>query len=141
MHPRFELLHGEGLDDVIVRAERQTSHALALLPARREHDDRHIARLVARPQPPTDLEAGDARKHPVENDEVRRRLGNAQLRLVASIHMLDDEAFGFHVVDEEQGERRLVLHDENARRPIASVRLALNRAANFVHVRALAGRS
>ena len=141
MHARFELLHGEGLDDVIVGAERQAAHALALLAARREHDHRHVARLVARPQPPANFEAGDARQHPVENDEIRRSLRDAQFRFVASIHMLNHEALRFHVVDEEQGERQFVLHDEDARRPIAGVRLALNGAANFVHVLALAGRS
>ena len=46
---RHDLASAERLDDVVVGAELETDHAVGLLPARREHDDRHLgARGAAR---------------------------------------------------------------------------------------------
>ncbi len=115
-HARHQLRHGERLDDVIVGAGRQAAHALALLAARRQHDDRQRARRRARAQAAADLEAGDAGQHPVEDDEVGRRLEQPQFGLVAALDALDGEALRLEIVGEQQAQRVLVLDDEDARR-------------------------
>ena len=67
------------------------------------------------PHPPADFEAGHAGDHPVENDEVRRTFEDAQVGLVAPRDAFDDEAFRLQIVGQEDGQRLLVLDDENAR--------------------------
>ena len=70
----------------------------------------------ARPKPAADFEAGDARQHPVEDHEVRRALGEAQLGLIAALYVLDHVPFRFEIVAEQQRQIGFVLDDEDARR-------------------------
>ena len=115
-HARHQFGNRERLDDVIVGADREAAHALGFLAARGHHDDRQRARGLARPEPPADFEARHARQHPVEDDEVGRVLGEAQLGLVAPLDALDDIALRLEIVGEQQGQIRFVLDDQDARR-------------------------
>ena len=115
-HPRHQLRDRERLDDIIVGADGKAAHPLGLLAARGHHDDGQRARALPRPQPAADLEARYARQHPVEDDEVGRILGQAELGFVAALDALDDIAFGFEIVGEQQREIGFVLDDEDARR-------------------------
>ena len=115
-HPRHQLGDRERLDDIIVGADRKAAHPLGFLAARRHHDDRQRAGVLARPQPAADFEARYAGQHPVEDDEVGRILGQPQLGLVAALDALDDIAFGLEIIGEQQREIGFVLDDENARR-------------------------
>src|SRR6201999_628807 len=51
-HPRDQLRHGKRLDDVVVGAGGKPPHALALLAAGGEHDDRQRLAFRARAQTP-----------------------------------------------------------------------------------------
>src|SRR5216683_5573382 len=66
---RAQLRNRERLDDVVVGAGCQPAHALALLAARGQHDDRQLLGLGTRAQPPAELDAGQAGQHPIQNDE------------------------------------------------------------------------
>ena len=68
-----ELRHRERLDDVVIGAGREPAHLLALLAARGEHDNRQLPRFRPRTQPTAELDAGEARQHPVEHDADRAR--------------------------------------------------------------------
>src|SRR5271168_5627431 len=59
-HAGHQLGYRKRLDDIIVSAGREPLHALGFLTARRKHDDRQAARLVARPQPGADFDPGYA---------------------------------------------------------------------------------
>ena len=70
--PAPQLRHRERLDDVVVGAGRKPAHALALLAARGQHDDRQRCGLRPRPQASAELDAGKAGQHPVEDDKIGR---------------------------------------------------------------------
>ncbi len=114
-HARHQLRHRERLHDIIVGADGQAAHALGFLAARGQHDDRQVARLVARAQSAADFEAGDAGQHPVEDDEIGRRFGDQRLRFVAAFGALDDIAFRLEIIGQQQRQRLLVLHHQHAR--------------------------
>ena len=90
-------------------------HARGFLAARRQHDDRQAARLVP-PQSGADFDPGYARQHPIENDEIGRRLGESQFGVVAAMRALDEIAFGLQIVDEQGGNVGIVFDDGDARR-------------------------
>jgi hypothetical protein len=62
------------------------------------------ANSIVRAQPAAEFEARDAGKHPVEDDEVERALGQAKLGLVAPLHALDDVALRLEIVGEQNRE-------------------------------------
>ena len=66
---RHHLAGAERLDHVVVGPELEAHHAVGLLPARREHDDRHLG--VA-PQLATDVVARAVRQHHVQQHQVGR---------------------------------------------------------------------
>ena len=68
---RHELAHRERLAQVVVGADLQSEHAIELVFARRDEDDRQ--RLRARAQPPAQLEAVDPRQADVENRQIGQR--------------------------------------------------------------------
>ena len=67
--PSGELARGEGLDDVVVRAELEPEHAIDLLTPGGEHHDRDVRLPADLPRQITPVAVG---KHHVEQDEVRR---------------------------------------------------------------------
>ena len=118
---RQELRHRERLDDVIVGAGGEAAHALGLLAARGEHDDRQCLSFRARAQPPDQLDAGQARQHPVDDGEVRRVLLELEVRLVAAHRRLDGITLRLEIVAQEERQRLLVLDDQNSRRHSALI--------------------
>src|SRR5438067_2418853 len=76
--PQDELAWAERLGDVVVSAEFEPDHAVALLATGGQHDDRYGCDL---PDPPADLQSGHPREHEVENGsydgsaELARQLG------------------------------------------------------------------
>ena len=92
MQPRDELLHREGLDQIVVGAGLETGDAVGDRVARGEHEDRAAQTVGA--QAPADREPVEARHGHVEHDEVGRRgLGGGQ-RGAAVGDVLDLEALG-----------------------------------------------
>ena len=65
---RGQLAVAERLGDVVVGAEFEAHDLVDLVVAGGHHDDRDAAAL---PQPPADLDAGQAGHHQVEQDDVR----------------------------------------------------------------------
>jgi hypothetical protein len=114
-HARHQLADGEGLDDTVVGADRKPAHTFDFLPARDQHDDGQSSRRFPSAQSPADFQDGHAGQHPVEDDQVRGRLDQAQLRLVAPLHTFGAVALGLEVIGQQQRQIRLVLDDENAR--------------------------
>ena len=115
MHARDQFGNGEGLDDIVVRPDHETAHALRLLAARRHHDHGQRAGILPRAQPAADLQPRHAGKHPVENDEIGRIFRQPKLGLVAPLDAVHDVALGLEIVGEQYRKVRLVLDHENAR--------------------------
>src|SRR3954453_17285460 len=88
---RHQFRNREWLDDIIVSPDRKTAHALGLFAARGQHDDRQRARAIAGTQPAADFKARDSRQHPIENEQIGRRLLKLELRLVAAFDSFDNE--------------------------------------------------
>ena len=82
-HPGDQLARGERLGHIIVGAGLEAAHPVRLLAAAGQHDDRHVGGLGRAADAAADFEAGNALDHPVEQDDVGRRLGGEQQRLVA----------------------------------------------------------
>src|SRR2546425_10815484 len=66
--PREELVRAEGLAHVVVGADIEGGHLVALLTARRQHDDRDRGPLA---QPADHVDAVDVRQPEVDDDDVR----------------------------------------------------------------------
>jgi hypothetical protein len=86
-----------------------------LLAAGGEHDDRQMRGLGSAAQAPAELEAGELRQHPVEEEEVRRALFDQRDRLLAVIGLCHREARGLQIVGQQLLQRQLVLDDEDQR--------------------------
>ena len=115
VHARHQLRHREGLHHIVVGARREAAHALGLLAARGQDQDRQPRGLGPRAEPARELDAGKARQHPIEDREIRRLFLQPRVGLVAAHDGLDLEAFSFEVVAKKRGERFLVLNDHDPR--------------------------
>jgi hypothetical protein len=75
IYTRYQLARREGFDDEIIRPRGKAAQAKGFLPSRREHDNwQHSCRLL-RAQSDTNFGARHAGQHPIENDEIGRRVG------------------------------------------------------------------
>ena len=105
-----ELRHRERLGHVIVRAGVETTDPVRLLSLGGEHDDRQVSRGGASAQAAADLDAGQLRQHPVEQQNIRLALVDHHQRLLAVRGGGDLVAFLVEVVADQLDQRRLVLH-------------------------------
>ena len=105
-----QLARREGLREVVVRAELEPHHAVRLLAARGEHDDRHVG---AGAQLAADLEAVLAGQHEVQ----QHRVVAARERLLEPAPPVGDvhhrEAVALEVLAGEVGEPAVVLDEED----------------------------
>src|SRR5882672_7243141 len=125
-----ELAHGEGLRDVVVGAHLEPADLVALLRARRQHDDGH--ERAAGPDLLAHGEAVHVGQHEVEEHEIGAALAR-ELDAVAAQPRRDDvEALELERVAQPAHEVRLVLDDEDAaasRRQRRPARAAAHEAA------------
>ncbi len=110
---RHQLGQRERLDDIIVGACGKPPDAVALLAPRGEQENRDGAAFFARAQAPAQLDAGDARQHPVEHDQIGRALGDGHFGLIAAMDDIDFIAFCFEVIAQEERERLFVLDNQD----------------------------
>ena len=73
-HARDQLLHGERLGQIVIRSHVEAEQLVALLDARRQHQDRDLLRVVVLPELAGDREAVDVGQVQVEDHEVVRLL-------------------------------------------------------------------
>jgi len=112
-HAGHQLLHAEGLPDVVVRTLREPDHGVGLLALRGQHDHGRLGEARVRAQAPADLEAADARHHQVEHDEVGRLAARHFERLLAVGGGQDVELLAPQVECEDVDEVLLVVHDQD----------------------------
>ena len=98
--PRYQLLHRERLDHVVVGARVESAQLVAFLALRGQHDERDLPGGVAAAKPARELQAAHSRQHPVEQDEIGRKL----LDLAVRVHGIR------HGARLETGPRERVLH-------------------------------
>lgn len=108
-YPRDDLTYPEGFGDVVVRAELEPDHAVRLVAAGADHDDRDVA---ARPQRLADVEAVGVGQPEVEEDDVVGAL--VRQGRPARGHPLDLEAVAQQAAPERFGDRFVVFHQEYA---------------------------
>ena len=113
LDPRHQLRERERLDDVVIGTGRQPADAVGFLASRRQHDNRDRPRFGLRSQAAAQLNAGNLRQHPVEDNQIRPLLGNQDLGLFPALSMRDAEAFCLQIVAQHLGERLLVLDDQD----------------------------
>src|SRR6266508_1821733 len=109
-HATHELRHRERLRHVVVRAELEAEHAIELTPSGGEHDDRDVA---LGSQGAADLDAREARQHPVEDDEVVPSRASSVERLLAVFGLRDLEALVEEPVAQDLEDRHVVLGDQD----------------------------
>ncbi len=88
----------ERLGQVVVGAGVEAADAVALLAARGEHDDGDVARLLAAAQAAADLDTGELRQHPVEQDEIGFFFRSDEQRLFAVARFQNAVTFAFEIV-------------------------------------------
>src|SRR5215210_7569321 len=112
--PRHQLLHAEGLGHVVVRPGLEALDLVLLGVLGGDHDDHDLP--VALPQPLAQPDAGLARKHHVEQDEVGPQPAR-QLRGLRPVQgLVRAEALPAQVVREGVEDHRVVLDDQDLRR-------------------------
>jgi hypothetical protein len=121
---RHELGRRERLGDIIVGAGIEAAHAIALLAARRQHDDRQVGGDGLAAQLAADLDARHQGQHPVEQDEVGDVLLHRGQHLLAVIGDRDAKARLLEVVAEKLDQRGFVFDDQHARLDRAGRRIA-----------------
>ena len=108
--PGGELARGEGLGHVVVGAELEPDDTVGLLAAGGEHDHRAAASAS---ESNDRARAVRARKHHVEDDEIR---AVALEQLTGTVAVCGFEclvALPIEVADDDLADRRLVVDDEN----------------------------
>lgn len=66
-------------------------------------------------QSPAQLDAGQARQHPIQDDKIRRVLADGHFRFVAANGDCDAKAFGFEIVLKQRRQRLFVLDNQHLR--------------------------
>ena len=105
----------EGLRDVPDRAELVAVQVVRLLGARRQEDDRQLARGLVTAQLAGDLPAVEVRHHHVEQDEVGQQLSRQLERLLAVARLDRVHPLEAQVDAAEQPDRGLVVDDQHER--------------------------
>ena len=112
---RHEFRQRERLDHIVIGPGGQAANAIGFLAAGGQQDDGDGPGFLARAQTAAKLQPGDARQHPIQNNEIGRALGNGNLCLVATMDDIDCIAFRFQVVAQEKGQWLLVLDNQDLR--------------------------
>ncbi len=130
---RHQLGRRERLGDVVVGAGVEAAHAIALLTARRQHDDRQVGGGGLAAQLPANLDPRHQRQHPVEQDEIGRVVLHRGERLLAVIGDRDVEACLLEVVAQQLDQCGLVLDDQHARLQRRALAVAPREGRGNVH--------
>ena len=69
--------------------------------------------VSGRAQTAAQLDAGDARQHPVEDQQIRNPLLKCNFSLVTAQHGVDLVAFSFQIVAKQHRKRLFVLNHSN----------------------------
>ena len=108
---REQLVHPEGLGEVVVGAEVERLDLGCLGPTPRQHDDRHGRPA---PEPAHDVEAVHAREAEVEDDDVGMVAGRELERLFAADGHIGFVSTGAEVHFEGLDDARIVFDDEGS---------------------------
>ena len=108
--PGDQLLHLEGLGDIIVRAHLQTLNPVKDLALGRQHDDGYLAGF---PDLGADGPAVHHRQHDVQQDQIRLLFLEFLQRLAAVSGDADVKALFHQIHMDEVGDIFVVFHDQN----------------------------
>ena len=107
-HARQQLAGAEGLGQVVVGAGVERGDLVALLAARRQHDDRHVRPLA---QAPDHLQAVDVGQAEIEDDDVGLARGHLDQAVGAGRRLEEPVALARQGRAQEAPDLRLVLDD------------------------------
>ena len=110
-HPANQFARAKRLGDIIIRAQLQPTHAVIFIPARGQHDYRHIRCFAQQPQR---LEAIHLWHHHIKNHQVRHHFTHLVQRILAVISLVHREAFQIKIHADEADHALLVIHYQNA---------------------------
>ncbi len=109
-HARHHFARAERFDDVIVRAEFQTQHAIHLIAARGQHNDRHRA---LRAQTFEHFQAIEFGQHQIEDNQIGRvriKRGERGVTIICRVHT---EAVACEVQFQDFENLGFIVHNEN----------------------------
>src|SRR6266853_4124978 len=102
----------EGLGDVVIRSALEAGDLVALLGARREHDDRQLARLAVALERARQLQPAHVRQHPVHQHQVGARIRQGGPCGAAILRLPDLETSALQTESDHFADRTLVLDDQ-----------------------------
>ena len=111
VHPRDQFARAERLGDVVVAADLEAKHAVDLVVARRQKQDRHVGGLAHFPADVEPVEFGHA---DIENDQVGPVGGKAGKRLLAVPCLEHGHPRFFQRDADDFADMQVVVDDENA---------------------------
>ena len=110
LDPGDQLLRAERLGQVIVRADFESGHDVALLGFRGQHDDRHSSGPRIAAEAAADRQAVDTGQHQIEQNQIRFEFGRLSQRSLAGVAKLDPvESLFVQVVADQLLNRFLIL--------------------------------
>ena len=130
VHPGDEFARAEGLGDVIIAADLEAEHAIDLVVARREKQDRNIGGFS---DFPADVQAVEFRHADIQDDEVRPVAGKAGQCFLAVARLEDGHPGLLECDPDDLANMQVVVNDENTVRQtsllarLAAVELACGR--------------
>src|SRR5688572_11015579 len=106
-----ELQDAERFGDVVVRPEPESPDFVGLLSVRRQDEHRHVQAVLA--QRSQDAIAIEARKHQVQDDEIRPRASRLRQSCRTVGRDFDDVTLNLEIVPKAISQIRVVLDDQD----------------------------
>src|SRR5438094_1883830 len=116
VHPCDEFARAERLGDIVVAADLQTQHAIDLVVAGGEKQDRNVRGLS---DFPADVQAVEFRHADIQNDQIRPVGGKAGQRFLAVARLEDSHPGLLQRNTDDLAYVQVVINDENAVRQTA----------------------
>ena len=110
---REQLARRERLGDVVVGAAFEARDLVALFGARRQHDDRQLARLAIALERARELEAARVGQHPVDQQQVGKLVGDLGAPATGIRGFADFETGAAQSERDHLANRPLILDDQN----------------------------
>ncbi len=110
-----QLARAEGFYHIIIGARIEAANTIALFATGGEHDDRSVFEILIPADMLADFDAGHARQHPVEYDNIRAVFLDEIHRLFPVAGGDDAETFFLKVVTQQGDDGDFILDDEYLR--------------------------
>ena len=109
LHARDKFARAEGLCDIVIRTKAETADLVDIVLLGGDHEDRHISVLA---DPFAHFKSVHARKHQVQDDQVKLLLERSLQALVAPVLYLDFKSAQLQIILFQISDRHFIFNDQ-----------------------------